>query len=179
MRKLKCKYVDHNPLLLIGPVKEEQLYDKPAIYMYHDIITDQQVELMKHLGTPKVWNHIESIVKPTCLIWHAIIVEAQTGHCEIAHNWRIWSCWLSNKQKWVATWCRTSTFGTSVEAGERCDKTITDNSRRVAGLLAQRLDTIALFKSTVSICLFQDCQLWYWWPVWTSFWLCQSNLNFY
>ncbi len=67
LSKLKCRYVDHNPLLVIAPVKEEQLYDKPAIYMFHDVITDQEIELMKFLGTPKVIEKLGAYTQPLAL----------------------------------------------------------------------------------------------------------------
>ena len=54
LNKLKCRYLNNKPSLLIAPVKEEQLFDRPAIWIYHDVITNEQVELMKQLGSPKV-----------------------------------------------------------------------------------------------------------------------------
>jgi hypothetical protein len=51
---LKCRYINHAPLLYIAPVKEEQLFDDPPIWFYHDVITEKQIELMKTLSAPKV-----------------------------------------------------------------------------------------------------------------------------
>lgn len=54
MRKLKCRLVDHHPLLKIAPVKEEQVFDRPPIWLYHDVITEEQIDRMKYLAGPKV-----------------------------------------------------------------------------------------------------------------------------
>jgi prolyl 4-hydroxylase len=55
IKNLKCRYVNHSPLLRIAPVKEEQVFDVPAIWVYHDVITEKQIELMKAMGSPKVF----------------------------------------------------------------------------------------------------------------------------
>jgi hypothetical protein len=41
-------------MLIIAPVKEEKVYEKPDIWIYYDVITDKQIEMMKTLGYPKV-----------------------------------------------------------------------------------------------------------------------------
>jgi len=46
--------VNHNPLLIIAPVKEEKVFEKPDIWLYHDVITEKQINMMKNLGYPKV-----------------------------------------------------------------------------------------------------------------------------
>jgi hypothetical protein len=46
--------MNHNPLLIIAPVKEEQLFDDPPIYLYHDVITETQAKLIKNLTSNKV-----------------------------------------------------------------------------------------------------------------------------
>ena len=53
--KLHCRYItnDH-AYLLIGPVKQEQVFDAPAIWLFHDVITDSQIEIMKALALPKL-----------------------------------------------------------------------------------------------------------------------------
>ena len=38
----------------IAPVKEELVFDQPPIWLYHDVITESQVERMKSLAEPKV-----------------------------------------------------------------------------------------------------------------------------
>ena len=55
LSKLKCRYITNsNPFLLIGPVKQEEMFDNPAIWVFHDVVTDSQIELMKTLALPKV-----------------------------------------------------------------------------------------------------------------------------
>jgi hypothetical protein len=46
--------VNHSPLLIIAPVKEEKVYANPDIWVYYDVITEKQIEMMKNLGYPKV-----------------------------------------------------------------------------------------------------------------------------
>ncbi|XP_067948072.1 prolyl 4-hydroxylase subunit alpha-1-like [Watersipora subatra] len=51
---LKCYYStsDGNPLLLLAPVKVEELYKSPDILLYHDVISDGEIEMVKNLSTP-------------------------------------------------------------------------------------------------------------------------------
>jgi prolyl 4-hydroxylase len=53
--KLFCRYRHNNhPYLVIQPVKEEQLLDHPAIFLYHDVVSNSDVEQIKSLASPKV-----------------------------------------------------------------------------------------------------------------------------
>ena len=54
LRKLKCRYVNHNPFLIIGPIKEEQLHRNPDIWLYYDVITNEQIQIMKSMALPRV-----------------------------------------------------------------------------------------------------------------------------
>lgn len=54
LSKLKCRYLNQDPLIRISPVKEEQVYDDPPIWIFHDVITDKQIEEMKTLASFKV-----------------------------------------------------------------------------------------------------------------------------
>ena len=54
--QLKCSYATYDPYLIIGPVKQELLYLDPLVIMFHDVITDKQIETMKKLSTAKVKN---------------------------------------------------------------------------------------------------------------------------
>ncbi|XP_054155000.1 prolyl 4-hydroxylase subunit alpha-1-like [Oppia nitens] len=51
--RLKCRYLDttNRPLLRLTRVKVEQLYDKPEIVVFHDIISDREINLMKQLAS--------------------------------------------------------------------------------------------------------------------------------
>ncbi len=53
--KLFCRYRHNNhPYLVLQPVKEEQVLDQPAIYLFHDVVRDSDVEEIKSLALPKV-----------------------------------------------------------------------------------------------------------------------------
>lgn len=54
MKKLKCRLVDYHPLLKIAPIKEELVFDRPPIWLYHDVITEEQIDRIKYLAGPKV-----------------------------------------------------------------------------------------------------------------------------
>jgi prolyl 4-hydroxylase len=54
-KNLKCSYLTNgNPFLLIGPIKQEEVFDKPQIWVYYDVITNKQIEIFKKLAFPKV-----------------------------------------------------------------------------------------------------------------------------
>jgi len=53
--KLFCRYRHNNhPYLILRPVKEEQVLDEPAIFLFHDIVSDKDIAEIKALATPKV-----------------------------------------------------------------------------------------------------------------------------
>ena len=54
--KLKCFYTTNgnNPLLMLAPAKVEQLYHSPDLVQFHDVVSDNEIELIKNLSTPIV-----------------------------------------------------------------------------------------------------------------------------
>lgn len=53
--KLFCRYRHNNhPYLMLRPVKEEQVLDKPAVYLFHDVVTDKDINEIKALALPRV-----------------------------------------------------------------------------------------------------------------------------
>ncbi|CAF1572864.1 unnamed protein product, partial [Adineta steineri] len=57
--KLFCRYRHNNhPYLLLRPAKEEQLLDQPALYLFHDIISDKDIEEVKRLASPRLQRAI-------------------------------------------------------------------------------------------------------------------------
>lgn len=44
----------HDPFLIIAPVKAELIYDKPQMWLFYDIITNEIGELMKKLAIKRV-----------------------------------------------------------------------------------------------------------------------------
>lgn len=55
LARLRCSYFDNgNPYLRIGPVKVEEAYPKPRILVFHDVIYDDEIAVIKALATPRV-----------------------------------------------------------------------------------------------------------------------------
>lgn len=53
--QLKCRYVNNNnPFLLIAPFKLEEAYLQPRIVIYHDVMSDNEIETIKRLAQPRV-----------------------------------------------------------------------------------------------------------------------------
>jgi hypothetical protein len=51
-----CRYSDNNrhPLYVLGPVKQEDEWDRPRIIRYHDILSNSEIEKVKELAKPRV-----------------------------------------------------------------------------------------------------------------------------
>ncbi|XP_022243855.1 prolyl 4-hydroxylase subunit alpha-1-like [Limulus polyphemus] len=83
--KLKCHYYTNNhPYYLLQPVKEEEAFLRPRIVMYHNILSDKEIEVVKTLATP--------------LLKRATVQNYKSGELEMA-NYRICkSAWLSNQE---------------------------------------------------------------------------------
>ena len=52
--QLYCRYINYDYQLLIGPIKEELINEDPPIWIYHDVISDKQIEMMKTLAMSNV-----------------------------------------------------------------------------------------------------------------------------
>ncbi|XP_067091995.1 prolyl 4-hydroxylase subunit alpha-1b isoform X3 [Osmerus mordax] len=54
--RLFCRYYDNhrNPMYLLGPVKQEDEWDRPYIVRYHDIISHSEIEKVKELAKPRL-----------------------------------------------------------------------------------------------------------------------------
>lgn len=57
--KLKCRYLRHHVSLLIAPIKEEQVFDDPPIFVFYEVATDKQIKRTIEIAMPKV-NYLES-----------------------------------------------------------------------------------------------------------------------
>ncbi|CAF1549498.1 unnamed protein product [Rotaria sordida] len=68
--KLVCRYRHNNhPYLLWKPIKEEQLFDKPEILLYHDIIHNADIDEIKSLATPRLQRAVVvTDAEPTRLV---------------------------------------------------------------------------------------------------------------
>ena len=53
--KLVCQYRRHHPFLYIRPAKEEFVNWEPKMYLFHDVMTDDQIKKIKELGRPRVY----------------------------------------------------------------------------------------------------------------------------
>ncbi|XP_031423863.1 prolyl 4-hydroxylase subunit alpha-1a isoform X1 [Clupea harengus] len=54
--RMFCRYFDNNrhPRYLIGPVKQEDEWDRPNIVRFHDIISDGEIAKVKQLAKPRL-----------------------------------------------------------------------------------------------------------------------------
>ncbi|XP_030629494.1 prolyl 4-hydroxylase subunit alpha-1a [Chanos chanos] len=62
--RLFCRYFDNSrhPRYLLGPVKQEDEWDRPRIVRYHDIISEKEMEKIKELAKPRL--HRATISNP-------------------------------------------------------------------------------------------------------------------
>ncbi|CAF4756549.1 unnamed protein product [Rotaria socialis] len=75
--KLFCRYRHNNhPYLILRPVKEEQLFDEPTILLFHDVVSDTDIEKIKVLATPQK----STIVKMNLYVIVAAFFDSQCHH---------------------------------------------------------------------------------------------------
>ena len=48
-----CRLANHGPFV-IAPLKEEVLSEKPRVSLFHDILSEKQINVLKKLAKPKV-----------------------------------------------------------------------------------------------------------------------------
>lgn len=59
LAKLKCRYVSKNSSFLkIAPLKLEEASRNPYIVVYHDVIYDTEIELIKQIAKPRVSTEV-------------------------------------------------------------------------------------------------------------------------
>ncbi|CAF1246049.1 unnamed protein product [Rotaria magnacalcarata] len=52
---LFCRYRHNNhPYLILIPVKEEKVLDEPAVFLFHDVVSDSDIEKIKALAVPRM-----------------------------------------------------------------------------------------------------------------------------
>lgn len=83
--KLTCRYyAGRHDYLLIGPVKEEEIFLLPRIVVYHDFITDREIETIQEMATPRFKR--------------ATVQNYKTGELETA-NYRVSkTAWLKEEE---------------------------------------------------------------------------------
>ncbi|XP_061765996.1 prolyl 4-hydroxylase subunit alpha-1-like isoform X1 [Nerophis ophidion] len=81
--RLFCRYYDnnHNPFYVVGPVKQQDEWDRPYIVRFLDIISAKEIEKVKQLAKPRLRR--ATISNPT------------TGVLETAHYRISKSAWLT------------------------------------------------------------------------------------
>ncbi len=82
--RIKCRYINYNPYIYIAPVKEEQLHIDPDIWLFHDVISNSEIEIMKKLAIPKLSR--------------AIVRNPVTGVMETAEYRVSKSAWLTDDE---------------------------------------------------------------------------------
>ncbi|XP_051530453.1 prolyl 4-hydroxylase subunit alpha-1a isoform X1 [Myxocyprinus asiaticus] len=82
-RRLFCRYYNNNrhPFYMLGPVKQEDEWDRPRIVRYYNIITEKEMEKVKELAKPRLRR--------------ATISNPITGVLETAHYRISKSAWLA------------------------------------------------------------------------------------
>lgn len=71
--KLFCRYVfDYSPFLRIAPLKLEVINMKPYIAIYHDVIYDSEIEILKELASPDV-SHLPLFRTNFVILFHTAI----------------------------------------------------------------------------------------------------------
>ncbi|XP_075010183.1 prolyl 4-hydroxylase subunit alpha-1 isoform X3 [Calonectris borealis] len=90
-KRLFCRYYDgnRNPRYILGPVKQEDEWDKPRIVRFLDIISDEEIETVKELAKPRLRR--------------ATISNPITGALETAHYRISKSAWLSGYESPVVS----------------------------------------------------------------------------
>ena len=75
---LTCYYNKNLPTMLLKPVKVEMLNLDPDLYLFHDVITDKEMEHVKKLARPQVSKSIatrtlQSRTQSPQALWPAVV----------------------------------------------------------------------------------------------------------
>ncbi|XP_063244081.1 prolyl 4-hydroxylase subunit alpha-1 isoform X2 [Bacillus rossius redtenbacheri] len=90
LSRLRCRYVDRGvPFLKLARIKEEEAYLRPRIVIYHDVLYDSEIEVIKRLAQPRFRR--------------ATVQNYQTGQLEVAHYRISKSAWLKDEDHRVVT----------------------------------------------------------------------------
>ncbi|XP_050294384.1 prolyl 4-hydroxylase subunit alpha-1 isoform X2 [Anthonomus grandis grandis] len=83
--KLKCRYITRgNPFLLMAPFKVEEAHLDPDIFIFHDVISDNEIQTIKAMATPRFQR--------------ATVQNSQTGALEVAGYRISKSAWLKEEE---------------------------------------------------------------------------------
>lgn len=85
LSQLSCRYTDNNvPFLKIAPLKIEHIYLDPHIVVYHDVMYDSEIEVIKEMAKPRFRR--------------ATVQNHKTGELETAHYRISKSAWLKDDE---------------------------------------------------------------------------------
>ncbi|KAH9642930.1 hypothetical protein HF086_011287, partial [Spodoptera exigua] len=80
-KKLTCRYLTENhPFLRLAPIKMEYMYLNPDIVIFHDVISDGEIEIVKRMARPRFKR--------------AVVHDPKTGELVPAHYRISKSAWL-------------------------------------------------------------------------------------
>lgn len=80
-KKLTCRYLTENhPFLRLAPIKMEMMYLNPDIVIFHDVISDGEIETVKRMARPRFKR--------------AVVHDPKTGELVPAHYRISKSAWL-------------------------------------------------------------------------------------
>uniref|UniRef100_H0Z1U2 Prolyl 4-hydroxylase subunit alpha-1 n=1 Tax=Taeniopygia guttata TaxID=59729 RepID=H0Z1U2_TAEGU len=112
-KRLFCRYYDgnRNPRYILGPVKQEDEWDKPRIVRFLDIISDEEIETVKELAKPRLRRAtISNPITGALETAHyrisksrATVHDPETGKLTTAHYRVSKSAWLSGYESPVVS----------------------------------------------------------------------------
>ncbi|CAG9772637.1 unnamed protein product [Ceutorhynchus assimilis] len=83
--QLRCRYVsNNNPFLKIAPFKVEEANLEPDLFIFHDVMSDDEIATIKRLAQPRFQR--------------ATVQNSRTGELEVAHYRISKSAWLKNEE---------------------------------------------------------------------------------
>ncbi|XP_049867834.1 prolyl 4-hydroxylase subunit alpha-1 isoform X2 [Pectinophora gossypiella] len=87
-KRLTCRYLTENhPYLKLAPIKSEQRYIDPDVYVFYDVISDSEIEYIQELAKPRFKR--------------AVVHDPKTGELVPAHYRISKSAWLRDEESSV------------------------------------------------------------------------------
>ncbi|CAH2076657.1 unnamed protein product, partial [Iphiclides podalirius] len=84
-KKLKCSYLTENhPFLKLAPIKMEQMYIEPDVVVFHEVMSDEEIEHLKDMARPRFKR--------------AVVHDPKTGKLVAAHYRISKSAWLRDEE---------------------------------------------------------------------------------
>ncbi|CAK1600873.1 unnamed protein product [Parnassius mnemosyne] len=84
-KKLKCSYLTENhPFLKLAPIKMEQMYIAPDVFLFHQVMSDEEIEEIKTMAKPRFRR--------------AVVHDPATGELVAAHYRISKSAWLRDDE---------------------------------------------------------------------------------